>query len=160
MSKVIPFPGSRYSPPKGTVDALIDELTTVEIELARARLGQSRSETRQANVLFAWYCLKRAVFWGLVLWLLATLMAPAKADSVNRSFYNERGSFAGGRAAIVWNGQSWTRVIYHGYMGNTTSFSDGRGRFFGSAIQRGKWTSFYDGRGRYTGSSITTSPRR
>jgi hypothetical protein len=160
MSNVISFPGGRYPPPKATVDALIGELAAVEIELARARLAQIRLETRQASVLWGWYCLKRVVFWGLALWLLATLMAPAKADSVNRSFYNERGSFAGGRAAIVWNGQSWTRVIYHGYRGNTTSFSDGRGRFSGSAIRHGKWTSFYDGRGRYTGSSITTSPRR
>jgi hypothetical protein len=150
MSNVVQFPGGRYPPPKATIDALIGELAAVEIELARARLTQIRSETRQANALFAWYCLKRAVFWGLALWLLATLIAPAKADSVNRSFYNERGSFAG---PIIWNGQSWTR-------GNATSFSDGRGRFSGSAIKHGKWTTFYDGRGRYTGSSIYTSPRR
>jgi hypothetical protein len=148
MSNVVRFPGGQYAPPVPAVD----ELTAVQIELARAQIAQIRSETRQANIYWTWYFFKRAVFWGLVLWLLATLTAPAKADSVNRSFYNERGSFAGGRAAIVWNGQSWTRVIYHGYMGNTTSFSDGRGRFSGSAIRHG--------RGRYAGSSITTSPRR
>jgi hypothetical protein len=144
VSKVIQFPGGRYPPPKATVDALIGELAAVEIELARARLVQIRLETRQASVRWGWYCLKRVVFWGFALWLLATLMAPAKADSVNRSFYNERGSFTG---------QSVTR-------GNTTSFSDGQGRFSGSAIRHGKWTSFYDGHGRYTGSSIYTSPRR
>jgi opacity protein-like surface antigen len=91
---------------------------------------------------------------------LGVLTIPAAAQSVSRSFYDNRGSFAGGRAEIVWNGQSWTRVIYHGYMGNTTSFSDGRGRFSGSAIRHGNSTSFYDGRGRYSGSSINTSPRR
>jgi hypothetical protein len=42
----------------------------------------------------------------------------------------------------VWNGQSWTR-------GNTTSFSDGRGRFSGSAIRHGNSTSFYGPRGNY-----------
>jgi hypothetical protein len=83
------------------------------------------------------------------------LLGQASAQSVSRSFYDNRGSFAGGRVAIVWNGQSWTRVIV-----NTTSFSDGQGRFSGSAIRHGKWTTFYDGRGRYTGSSINASPRR
>jgi hypothetical protein len=97
----------------------------IELEIARARLVQIRLETRQASVLWGWYCFKRVVFWGLALWLLATLMAPAKADSVNRSFYNERGSFAG---------QSVTR-------GNTTSFSDGQGRFSGSSVRPGEWTS-------------------
>jgi hypothetical protein len=144
MSNVIRFPGGRYLPPKATVDALIGELTAVEIELARARIAQIKFETRQASALWSWYCFKRVVFWGCVLWLLATLMAPAKADSVNRSFYNEHGSFAG---------SSVTR-------GNSSSFYDGAGRFSGSAIRHGKWTSFYDGRGRYTGSSINTSPRR
>jgi hypothetical protein len=144
MSNVIRFPGGRYLPQAPTVDALIGELATVEIELARARLAQIQLETRQANVLWTWYCFKRALLWGLALWLLATLVAPAKADSINRSFYNERGSFAG---------SSVTR-------GNSSSFYDGQGRFSGSAIKHGKWTSFYDGRGRYTGSSINTSPRR
>jgi hypothetical protein len=81
---------------------------------------------------------------------LAALMTSATAQTSTRSFYDNRGSFARG---IVWNGQSWTR-------GNTTSFSDGRGRFSGSAIRHGNSTSFYDGRGRYIGSSINTSPRR
>ena len=81
---------------------------------------------------------------------LAALMTSATAQTSTRSFYDNRGSFARG---IVWNGQSWTR-------GNTTSFSDGRGRFSGSAIRHGNSTSFYDGRGRYIGSSINTSARR
>lgn len=144
MSNVIRFPGGRYLPPTPSVDALIGELAAVEIELARARLAQIQSETHQANVRWTWYCFKRALLWGLALWLLATLVAPAKADSVNRSFYNEHGSFAG---------SSVTR-------GNSSSFYDGQGRFSGSAIRHGNSTSFYDGRGRYTGSSINTSPRR
>jgi hypothetical protein len=82
---------------------------------------------------------------------LALLATSAAAQSTTtKSFYDNRGSFAGG---IIWNGQSWTR-------GNATSFSDGRGRFSGSSIRHGNSTSFYDGRGRYTGSSINTSPRR
>jgi hypothetical protein len=96
MSNVVQFPGGRYAPPAPTVDALIGELAAVEIELARARLAQIQSETRQANALWGWYCFKRTVFWGFALWLLATLIAPAKADSISRSYYNERGSFAGG----------------------------------------------------------------
>jgi hypothetical protein len=60
------------------------------------------------------------------------------ASAQSRSFYNERGSFAG---------QSFTR-------GNSTSFSDGQGRFSGSAIRHGNSTSFYDGRGRFTGSVV------
>jgi hypothetical protein len=76
---------------------------------------------------------------------ILALIAPANAQSwTSRSFYNERGSFAG---------SSVTR-------GNSSSFYDGQGRFSGSAIRHGKSTSFYDGRGRYTGSSINTSPRR
>jgi hypothetical protein len=61
-----------------------------------------------------------------------------------KSFYNERGSFAGSSVQ----------------RGNATSFYNSRGSFDGSAIRHGKWTSFYDGRGHYTGSSINTSPRR
>jgi hypothetical protein len=78
---------------------------------------------------------------------LALLGQAAAQSSTTRSFYDGRGR------NLVWNGQSWTR-------GNTTSFSDGRGRFSGSAIRHGNSTSFYDGRGRYIGSSINTSPRR
>jgi hypothetical protein len=59
--------------------------------------------------------------------------------------HDSRGSFAG---------QSFTR-------GNSTSFSDGQGRFSGSAIRNSNGTtSFYDGRGRFTGSSVSTNPRR
>ena len=65
--------------------------------------------------------------------------------TTTRSFYDSHGSFAG---------QSFTR-------GNSTSFSDGQGRFSGSAIRNSNGTtSFYDGRGRFTGSSIDTGPRR
>ena len=73
---------------------------------------------------------------------LAAFTATAAAQSTTRSFYNERGSFAG---------QSVTR-------GNSTSFSDGQGRFSGSAIRHGNSTSFYDKSD--TGSYINTSPKR
>jgi hypothetical protein len=75
---------------------------------------------------------------------IAVLMTQAKAQSTTRSFYDNRGSFAG---------SSVTR-------GNSTSFSDGQGRFSGSAIRHGNSTSFYDKSGHYTGSSINTSPKR
>jgi hypothetical protein len=71
---VIKFPGRRAGPsPTPPVDALISELTAVEIELARARLAQIRSEARQANAFWFWYCLKRVLFWGFVLWLIMTV---------------------------------------------------------------------------------------
>jgi hypothetical protein len=71
---VIKFPGRRAGPsPTPPVDALISELTAVEIELARARLAQIKSETRQANAFWFWYCLKRVLFWGFVLWLIMSI---------------------------------------------------------------------------------------
>jgi hypothetical protein len=144
MSKVIQFPGGRYAPPVPAVDALMDELIAVEIELARARIAQIRSETRQANALWGWYCFKRVVFWGLVLWLLATLIAPAKADSIRKTFYDRNGSFLGNSIE----------------RGNSGSYYDGAGRFSGSSLRVGNQTLYYDYQGRYSGSTINTGPRR
>ena len=79
-----------------------------------------------------------------VLAISLLIFGAMSASAQTRSFYNERGSFAG---------QSFTR-------GNSTSFSDGQGRFSGSAIRHGNSTSFYDGRGRFTGSVINTGPKR
>jgi len=79
-----------------------------------------------------------------VLAISLLIFGAMSASAQSRSFYNERGSFAG---------QSFTR-------GNSTSFSDGQGRFSGSAIRHGNSTSFYDGRGRFTGSVINTGPKR
>jgi hypothetical protein len=84
---------------------------------------------------------------AIILALAPTLVfaAPAAAQSsTTRSFYNERGSFAG---------SSVTR-------GNSSSYYDGQGRFSGSSIRHGNSTSFYDRSGHYTGSVINTSPRR
>lgn len=78
MSNVIQFP-SRPSLPPTPVNALIDELTAVEIELARARLVQIRSEIRQGNALWFWYCFKRVLFWGFALWLLTHFVHAASA---------------------------------------------------------------------------------
>jgi len=144
MSNVMQFPGGRYSPPKATVDALIGELTAVEIGLARARLAQIQLETRQANALFAWYCLKRVLVWGFALWLLVTLMAPAKADTIRKTFYDRNGSFLG---------NSIERE-------NSGSYYDGAGRFSGSSLKIGNQTLYYDYQGRYSGSTISTGPRR
>ena len=72
MSNVVRFPGGRHAPPAPTADTLAEELTRLEIELARARLAQIRSETRQANIYWGWFWFKRLAFCALVLWLLST----------------------------------------------------------------------------------------
>jgi hypothetical protein len=68
-------------------------------------------------------------FLAIILTFVPTLALaePAAAQSqstTTKSYYDNRGSFAG---------QSWTR-------GNTTSFSDGQGRFSGSSVTRGNST--------------------
>jgi hypothetical protein len=141
MTNVVQFPGGQYPPPKAT--ALIDELTAVEIELARARIAQIQSETRQANTLFAWYFFKRVVFLGFALWLLATLLTPAKADS-RKTFYDRNGAFLGNSIE----------------RGNSGSYFDGAGRFSGSSLKVGNQTLYYDYQGRFSGSTISTEPRR
>jgi len=75
-----------------------------------------------------------------------TLATGAHAQqSTSRSFYDQRGSFAG---------SSVTR-------GNATSFSDRSGHFAGRAIKHSNGTtSFYDRNGRFTGSTTDTTPRR
>jgi hypothetical protein len=88
MMNVIRFPSGRSLPPTPTVDALMGELVAVELELARARLAQIHSETRQAHAFWAWYWFKRILFWGFVLWLLTTFAGAAQAQSTTRSFYN------------------------------------------------------------------------
>jgi hypothetical protein len=87
--------------------------------------------------------MKYLIMFLISLSLLAALTIYAGAQSSSRSYYNERGSFAG---------SSVTR-------GNSSSFYDSQGRFSGSSIRHGNSTSFYDGRGHYTGSVINTSPR-
>jgi hypothetical protein len=57
--------------------------------------------------------------------LTLAMIAAASAESSTRSFYNERGSFAG---------SSVRSAIRHG---NSTSFYDGRGRYTGSSINTG-----------------------
>jgi hypothetical protein len=116
----------------------------LRVKLMRAQVKEFELSNRILGHLWFRRCVRGALFWGVLLWLILHFIHAASAQSVSRSYYNERGSFAG---------SSVTR-------GNSSSFYDGQGRFSGSAIRHGKWTSFYDGRGRYTGSSITTSPQR
>jgi hypothetical protein len=124
MSNIMQFPSGRYVPQAPTVDALIGELAAVEIELARARIAQIRSETWQANIYWTWYCCKKILFWGFALWLLATLMAPAKADSIRKTFYDRNGAFLGNSIE----------------RGNSGSYYDGAGRFSGSSLRVGNQT--------------------
>jgi hypothetical protein len=44
--------------------------------------------------------------------------------------------------------------------GNATSFTDQRGNFAGSSITRDGKTDFYDRNGRYQGTTSTTRPQR
>jgi hypothetical protein len=68
----------------------------------------------------------------------------ASAQTATRSFYDQRGSFAG---------SSVTR-------GNSTSVYDARGSFAGSAIRNSNGTtSFFNGRGSFVGSSVNTGRR-
>jgi hypothetical protein len=88
------FPGTRPAPATPSGAALLDELTAIELELARARLAQIRAEMRQARALWAWWCCKRVLFWGLALWLLTTMFARAEAGNF-RNFYGPNGNFVG-----------------------------------------------------------------
>jgi hypothetical protein len=148
------------------MEAIEDELTpdqAAELAVFRAELNAKRIELEEARrahrgsvvasivavplelLAFA----LRLIRYGImllpllfILWLLSH--ASAHAQSSSRSFYDERGSFAGSSVS----------------RSKSTSFYDSAGRFSGSAIRYGNSTSFYDGRGRFTGSSINTGPRR
>jgi hypothetical protein len=86
-----------------------------------------------------------AIAAALLAWIVAAGAEPSSSQSSSRSFYDQRGSFAG---------SATTR-------GNETSFSDQRGRFAGSAIKNSDGTtSFYDRNGRFTGSMPAPTPRR
>ena len=137
MSNLIRFP-ARHRPQQS--DPPCDEMMVLEleIEIARARLGQIRSEVRRTNIFLFWYCLKRVVLWGLLFWLLATFVGAARAQT--RSYYGPDGSFAGSSTS----------------RGNSSSFYGSNGAFSGSATRQGKWTNYFDSQGRYSG----TSPRR
>jgi hypothetical protein len=125
MTNVIPFRGGQMPAPAPTIENLIVDLRTCELEIARTQLSQIRSEIRHANAYWILYCLKRALVWGFFLWLLILFAGGAKADSVNRSFYNGNGSFAG---------SSVTR-------GKSTSFYNSNGSFAGTSIRHGNQTS-------------------
>jgi hypothetical protein len=115
----------------------------LELELVRARLCQVRSEIRQANAFWFWFYFKKAIFWAIVLWLIATFVGAAHAQS--RSFYDGQGRYAG---------TSVTR-------GNSSSFYGSNGSFAGSSVRgHGNSTTFYDSQGRFAGSSVNTGPRR
>jgi hypothetical protein len=113
-----------------------------ELELVSARLAQVRGEIRYGNALLFSYCVRKAVFWAVVLWLIATFVGAAHAQS--RTYYDAQGRFAG---------SSVTR-------GTSSSFYGSNGSFAGSSVRHGNSTTFYDEQGRYSGSSVNTGPRR
>jgi hypothetical protein len=89
---------------------------------------------------FTLACITALLAIALPMWFIST----ARAEP-SRSFYDQRGSFAG--SAVT--------------RGNATTFSDRNGRFDGTAIRNSDGTtSFYDRRGYFTGSSTnTTQPK-
>jgi len=129
---VVQFPGRRRPMPP-TADALLEELAGLEVEIARARLAQINQDTRQAAALWGWWCFKRALVWGVVLWAVVSC---ARAEG--KQFYNANGSFAGSSVSRP----------------NGASYYDGAGRFSGSSVRVGPTTNYYDGQGRYSGSTI------
>lgn len=106
-----------------------------ELAVGRARLKAIRIDLDQCyrgrrliQAQRVWSWIKRLFILAFLFWLLTTFASAAQAQTSSRSFYNERGSFAG---------SSVTR-------GNSSSFYDGQGRFAGSAVRHGKWMTFYD----------------
>jgi hypothetical protein len=81
-------------------------------------------------------------FLGSLLLIGSTAIAAAEQS---RSFYDQRGSFAGSSVE----------------RGNSTRFTDRNGRFNGTPIRNSdRTTSFYDKNGHFTGSSVNTSQVR
>jgi hypothetical protein len=70
MTNLVQFPGQSRPQPV----APHEELAALEIEYVRARLAQIRSETRQANIFWFWFCFRKLMFWAVVLWLLARIL--------------------------------------------------------------------------------------
>ena len=67
MSNLIKFPGRsgpQSLPPH-------DELTALELELVRLHISRIRGEIRYGNALWISYCLRKAVFWAIALWVLS-----------------------------------------------------------------------------------------
>jgi hypothetical protein len=101
MTNVIRFPSGQSLPPPApasSLDALVAELTAVEIKIARARLLSARYE----NAAWLWRTCKRTLFWGCVLWLMATFVGGAHAantpalDMRVTTLKTERDDYAGG----------------------------------------------------------------
>jgi hypothetical protein len=88
----------------------------------------------------------------IVAFLLAATDLAAAQQSTTRSFYDQRGSFAGSSVTTP-------RGQVQG--SGTSSFYGADGHFTGSAIHnRDGTTNLYDARGRFMGSSTNTTPPR
>ena len=79
MTNVVKFPRGHAPTSAPAVDDLLRDLTAAQIELSRAQCDHLRSETRQVNIMWTWYCFKRVLFWGLALWLLMAFGTSARA---------------------------------------------------------------------------------
>src|SRR5262245_57963900 len=148
MGRVIEFPGGGSREPREVEPPLIDrareadlELMRLHIETAQLQRDQLKADFKRAQFLWLWFCLKRVMFWGVVLWLLATC-SMAKADP-QRVFRDAQGRTIGTATTS----------------GNQTTFRDARGSTTGTATTDSQGTTtFRDARGRTTGTS--TGPVR
>ncbi len=144
---IVQFPGTRREdPPDVRPDpemAQLYELRRIELETAQLLLAQARAEVHRFNLMWAWYCFKRVLFWAFILWGVLHFMGTAKAEPwTQRSYYDGNGRFAGSSSSNS----------------RTSSFYDHQGRFSGSAVRYGNRENFYDKSGHLVSTSI--GPRR
>lgn len=134
---VIPF--KRTEEPS-RIETLRDRVERIELEAAYARsaleLDEVRARRRELRAEIAWRSIRGMLILAFLLWLAHALAAPAKAETISRSFYDGQGRFAGSSIR----------------RDRTTNFYNNRGSLSGTAITHGNSTSFYDGRGRFVGS--------
>ena len=69
---VIKFP--RTPPTVASPPLAPDEMTALEMNYWRAQIAHLQSETRRTNTMLFAMCIRKALFWGCVLWLIVTMM--------------------------------------------------------------------------------------
>jgi hypothetical protein len=81
MGRVIDFPGGSRREPEPEDAPLIDRAREAELELMQTHLAiaqlqrdQLNAEFKRAQFLWLWFCIRRAAFWAVVLWLLTRFM--------------------------------------------------------------------------------------
>jgi hypothetical protein len=64
---IIQFPNQRPSPSPPSLD---EELMAAHLDLLRVQASALRTEYRLANAMWVSYCVRKAAFWAVVLWVL------------------------------------------------------------------------------------------